>query len=301
MNTAIVDDILELKRKKNAIIVAHNYQNPEIQDIADFLGDSLELSKKAQHFETDYIVFCGVRFMAESAKILAPKKKIVLANTDAGCPMADMITAQNVRHIREEYPEHTIVAYVNTSAAVKAEVDICCTSSNALKIVERVDNDKIYFVPDKNLGGWIQRQTKKEMILWQGFCTVHNRMTVEDVDNARKQFPDAVVMVHPEAPLEVLDKADAVLSTGQMVQYAAQSDKKVFIVGTEQGMIYKLKKDFPEKQFYTMGRIFSCANMKKTTLLDVKYALETENNEIVLSETLMDKARHSLDAMLRLS
>lgn len=301
MADTLVRDILELKKRKNAIIVAHNYQNPEIQEVADFLGDSLELSKKAQHFETDYIVFCGVRFMAESAKILAPEKKIVLANNDAGCPMADMITAKHVRQIREDYPDHTIVAYVNTSAAVKAEVDICCTSSNALKIVERVESDKIYFVPDKNLGGWIKRQTKKEMILWQGFCTVHNRMTVEDVYNARKQFPDAVVMVHPEAPLEVLDKADAVLSTGQMVQYAAQSDKKIFIVGTEQGMIYKLKKDFPEKEFYTMGRIFSCANMKKTTLLDVKSALECEKNEITLSKTLMDKARHSLDAMLRLS
>ena len=294
-------EIKELKKKKNAIVVAHNYQNPEIQEIADFLGDSLELSRKAQHFETDFIVFCGVRFMAESAKILAPEKKIILANDDAGCPMADMITADNVKNIREKYPDYTIVAYVNTSAAVKSEVDVCCTSSNALEIVEKIPNDKIYFVPDKNLGGWIQRQTKKTMIMWPGFCTVHNRMTVEDISRARAEFPEGVVLVHPEAPLEVLEKADAVLSTGQMVKYAAASEKKIFIIGTEQGMIYKLKKDFPDKEFYTMGRIFTCANMKKTTLFDVKNALERENNAIELSESLMKKARHSLEEMLRLS
>ena len=294
------EEIITLKTEKNAIIVAHNYQNPEIQDIADFLGDSLELSKKAKQFESDLIVFCGVRFMAESAKILAPDKTILLPNSDAGCPMADMITADNVKMIREQYPDHTIVAYVNTSAEVKAEVDICCTSANAVDIVEKVPNDKIYFLPDKNLGTWVKRQTKKTVELWPGFCFVHNRMTTTDVMSARTEHPDGVVIVHPEAPIDVLDLADAVLSTGQMIKYVASSEKKKFLIGTEQGMIYKLKKDFPDKEFYTMGRIFTCSNMKKTTLQDVKHALETGREAIKLDKNLMDRARKSLENMLML-
>ena len=292
------EKIEQLKKEKDILIIAHNYQRPEIQDVADFLGDSLELAKKAANLEKEKVLFCGVTFMGESTKIVAPEKTVLLPNKNAGCAMADMITAEDVRRLREEYPDYTFVAYVNTSAEVKAEVDVCCTSANALKIVENIDNDKIYFLPDKNLGEWVKRESKKDIKLWPGFCYVHNRITINDLSEGKKLHPDALAMVHPESPIDVLQKADAVLSTGQMIKFVNDSKKEEFLVGTEAGMIYRLSTIFPDKKFYEMGREFVCKGMKRITLEDVYNALLNEQYEITVDKDVRTRAKKALDRML---
>lgn len=296
----IITRIKMLKKEKNAVIVAHNYQIGDIQDIADFTGDSLELAKKIVDVDADIIVFCGVRFMAEMAHILNPVKKVIIPRLDAGCPMADTINAEDVKKLRQQYPNHTFVAYVNTNADVKAEIDVCCTSANAMTIVQNIKNDKIVYLPDKNLGDYIQKHVpEKEVVLWHGCCNVHDRITLEDAKKARELYPEAELVVHPECKPEVVAFADKVLSTGGMVKYVKESKAKVMIIGTEEGMIYRLQKEAPEKTFYSVSRTFVCPNMKKTRLEDVLKSLEEEKYEIKLDVEMREKARKSLDEMLK--
>lgn len=298
---ALSREIEELKKKKKILVVAHNYQRPEVQDIADILGDSLELARIAARVPEERILLCGVKFMAESVKIISPRKTVLTPEPEAGCPMADMITGEDVRRLRKEYPDYLFMAYVNTSAEVKAEVDLCCTSSNALALVKKLKGEKIFFLPDKNLGSWINDQTQTEMELWPGFCYVHNRIQMEDLEKGRQEHPEAVAMIHPESPLQVLKAADAVLSTGQMITYARTSPAREFLVGTEEGMVYRLQSLFPEKLFYPMGRPFICDNMKKITLEKVHKALTDEETIIQIDESVIQKAAQSLNRMLEMS
>ena len=294
----IRDEILKLKKEKNAVILAHNYQIPEIQDIADFVGDSLDLSKKARDTDADVIVFCGVKFMAETAKILSPEKTVLLPEKDAGCPMADMVTPQDVMDLRKKYPDATFVAYVNTNADVKALVDVCCTSANAIKVVNGINAGRIVFLPDKNLGKWVQRHTDKEIIIWYGFCpTHHSFITSEDIKHLKKEHPDALVMVHPECTPEVIDLADEVASTNGMVHIARESNKKEFIVGTEEGLAYRLKKENPEKEFYPIKRAI-CSGMKTITLHSLLSSLKYNQFGIELTDEIITRSRNALNRML---
>jgi len=295
----IVEEILRLKKEKNTVILSHNYQRPEIQDIADFLGDSLGLSKQAAKIDARIIVFCGVRFMAETAKILSPGKTFFLPRKDAGCPMADMITAKDLRRLKEKYPDVKVVSYVNTSADVKAESDICCTSANAIKVIRNIKSEKIIFTPDKNLAVYCQRFTDKEIIPWNGYCYVHERITEKEVRLARKKFPDALLLVHPECNPSVIDLADEVLSTSGMLNFAKKSEKKRFLIGTEEGLIYRLKKENPEKEFYVAGTAKMCRNMKPTTLNDIYFSLKEERYAIELSEGIIKSAQKALMEMMK--
>lgn len=298
----IIQEINRLKEEKDAIILAHNYQIPEVQEVADIVGDSLALSKAAAEVDNKLIVFCGVHFMAESAKILSPSKKVLLPARDAGCPMADMITAEDLRKYKAENPNTTIVTYVNSSAEVKAESDICCTSSNALKIIESLDTDNILFVPDQNLGRYVKEKVKdKNIELWPGFCITHHRVKGTEVDKVRKAHPDAEILAHPECNEEVVNAADFIGSTSQIINYAAESDKDKFIIGTEMGVLHKLEKDNPNKKFYLLSTGLICANMKKTTLKDVYEGLKNDQHEIHVDEEIRKKALKSLDRMLELS
>jgi quinolinate synthase len=295
------EEIIRLKKKKNAIIMAHNYQRPEIQEIADFLGDSLDLARKAAKTDAQIIVFCGVKFMAETAKILSPEKTVLLPVKEATCPMADMITGEELRGLKEKHPSAKVVAYVNTNADVKAESDVCCTSANAVKVVQGIDAEEIIFTPDKNLASYCQRFTNKKIIPWDGYCYVHERITKEEVLQAKEKFPDALLMVHPECNPAVIDIADKVLSTGQMVEFAKKSDKKRFLIGTEEGLIYRLKRENPEKEFYAAGSPKTCRNMKLTTLNDVYLALLEERFAIELPEEIIKLAGNALEEMLKYS
>ncbi len=316
------EKILNLKEKKKAVILAHNYQREDVQDIADYRGDSLELSRTAASVECDIIVFCGVNFMAESASILSPEKIVLLPEITACCPMADMITTGGARNIKTHFPgfqytggytypaEFTlsdirklhpgapVVTYVNTTAGVKAESDICCTSANGVKIVESLDVDKVICVPDKNLSAWIAKNTKKEVIAWDGFCHVHERVSAGDVDRARDLHPGALVIAHPECRMEVLEKADHVTSTSGMLRFAKSSDAREFIIGTETGLLYKLGKDNPGKSFYPLRKDMVCPNMKKTSLNSVLNALETMTYKIKVPEEIRIPAKKALDRML---
>jgi len=294
----IVEEINKLKKEKNAVILVHNYQRPEIQDIADFLGDSLGLAKQAAETKARIIVFCGVRFMAETAKILSPGKMVLLSKKEAGCPMADMITAEDLRRLKKNHPDAKVVSYVNTNADVKADSDVCCTSANAVKVVKNICAEKIIFTPDKNLAAYCQRFTDKEIIPWNGYCHVHERITKEEVLLAKEKFPDAFLLVHPECNPSVIDLADEVLSTGGMVSFVKKSDKKRFLIGTEEGLIYRLKKENPEKEFYAAGTAKMCRNMKLTTLNDVYLSLKEERYAIELPEGIIESAGKTLTAML---
>ncbi|MDH4027610.1 MAG: quinolinate synthase [Nitrospirota bacterium] len=316
------EKILSLKKKRNAIILAHNYQRDEVQDIADYCGDSLELSRTAASIDCDVIVFCGVNFMAESASILSPEKTVILPEITACCPMADMITVAGTRNTKTEFPGFRyqggftypagftlrdikklhpgvpVVTYVNTTADVKAESDICCTSANAVKIVESLDSDKVICTPDKNLSAWIAKNTGKEVIAWDGFCHVHERVTADDVSKARMEHPEALVLAHPECRMEVLEKADHVTSTSGMIRFAGSSDAKEFIIGTETGLLYRLRKDNPDKIFYPLRKDMICPNMKKTTLKSILTSLESMANVIKVPEGIRISAKRSLDRML---
>lgn len=298
----IIGEINRLKKEKNAVILAHNYQIPEIQDIADYVGDSLGLSKKAADTDADIIVFCGVHFMAESAKILSPNKKVLLPVLDAGCPMADMIDAEQLRAFKKEYPDVTVVCYVNSSAEVKAESDICVTSSNALKIVKSLKADKILFVPDQNLGNYISsRIPEKEIISWEGFCITHHRVRSNEIDRVRKHRGKTKILVHPECTPAVVEKADFVGSTSQIIEYIKESEDKEFVIGTEMGILHTVRKQNPHKKFYLLSPSLVCYNMKKTSLEDVYKALKDEKNEINVEKEIMDRAHRSLERMLELS
>ena len=296
-----IQRINELKKEKNAVILAHLYQRPEIQEIADFVGDSFELAQKAKQTNADIIIFCGVHFMAESAKILNPQKTVLLPVLDAGCPMANMVGAEDVIMLKKKYPDAAVVCYINTSAAVKAECDVCCTSSNAVKIIKALPQKQIIFVPDENLGAYAAKSIpEKEIILFKGYCIVHKRVIYDDVDKAREGRPQALVAVHPECTPEVVEKADFVGSTAQIINYVKKSDNKEFIIGTEQGILHRLTNDNPDKRFYLLSNKLICANMKKTYLRDVLHCLETNMHEINLSEDVINKAAVSLNKMIEI-
>lgn len=300
-DTAVLAEIARLKRERRALILAHTYQLPEVQSAADLVGDSLELSRAAARTDARVIVFCGVRFMAETAKILAPDRTVLLPAESAGCPMADSITAEDLRAFKARYPGRPVVAYVNSTAEVKAESDWCCTSANAVKVIEAVDSPEILCVPDRNLARWCQRNTSKKLIWWDGFCLVHVRISAEDARSAKAQYPDALLLAHPECEPEVLDLADHVLSTSQMLSFVAGSPARRFLIATEAEVVWRLRKDHPEREFYTVGPARHCANMKKTRLADVARALETGKPSIELDPDLMDRARAPIERMLTLS
>lgn len=296
-----MENVIEkLKKEKKAIILAHNYQIPEIQDIADFVGDSLELARKATQLEDcEIIVFCGVKFMAETAKILSPEKKVLIPDIDAGCPMADMVEAEDVRKMKEKYPDAAVVSYVNTNADVKAISDVCCTSANADKVVRNISGEKVLFLPDKNLCWYIKNKVpEKEIICWDGYCYVHRKFTVGDVQTAKEKFPDAEIIVHPECDPGVQKLADGIYSTSGMLRRAKESASNIFIIGTEEDMLYRLKKENPGKEFYSLGSSHRCSNMKKITLGKLKDSLREEKYEIILSPEIMEKARKSLEKMI---
>lgn len=293
------EKILELKKKQGAVILAHNYQIPEIQDIADYLGDSLELSKISKELKEDVIVFCGVRFMAETAKILSPAKKVLLPVQSAGCPLADKIEPEQLIELKRKYPEAKVVSYVNSSAQIKALSDVCCTSANAVEVVKNIETKRVIFVPDKNLGWWAQKNvSEKELILWQGYCYVHQDFSLEELKEAKAAHPEAEIVVHPECPGEVLEKADFVASTSGMLKRAKESGAKEFIIGTEEGMIYRLKKENPGKSFYSLGRPKVCEDMKKITLNDLCRSLKEGVYEVNLDKEVISKAQTALGRMV---
>ena len=296
------EKVLRLKKERNAYIVAHNYQNIEVQEIADILGDSLALSKATIGLGYDVIVFCGVDFMAESAKILNPKSTVILPVREADCPMALMVTPERLRLKKAEFPDAAVVCYVNSSAAVKAESDIACTSANAVQVVKSLPHKRIIFVPDKNLGHYVQRFCpEKEIILWQGFCTTHIRVTAEDVLSMKEKYPDAAFIAHPECPPDVIDLADYVCSTSGFSSYISKSKADTFIIGTEVGMIHKLKKDHPSKRFVMPTEQFVCQTMKMTTLGWVAHALEHLEHRIEIPEDIRTKAEVTLRRMMALT
>ncbi len=294
----MMDEILALKKEKSAVILAHNYQVPEVQDVADLIGDSLELSRAAARLDAEVIVFCGVDFMAETAAILSPQKRVVLPEKGAWCPMAHMITPEQLKEMRSLYPDAAVVAYVNTTAEVKAESDICCTSANGVQVVNSLEQKEIIFVPDRNLGAYVQRHTDKKIIPWNGYCYVHDRFTPDEVRAARVLHPKAEVLVHPECRPEVIDAADHVFSTSGMGRHARASSTKEFIIGTEVGMIYRLKKDNPDKEFYPLSEKAVCQNMKKTNLEKVLRALQTLEPRVTVPEEIAVKAKRSIERML---
>ncbi len=292
--------ITRLKKEKNAVILAHNYQIGEVQDVADYIGDSLGLSQKAAQVEAKVIVFCGVHFMAETAKILAPKKTILIPDIRAGCPMADMITASELREWKKNYPKSKTVCYVNTTAEVKAECDICCTSSNAVKVVNSLKEDEILFAPDKNLAAYVARHTKKKIIPWDGYCYVHRYIKTRDIIEKKNLHPEAEVWVHPECVPDVIDLADKVLSTGKMVQEARKTRKKEIIVGTEGGIIYRMKKENPTKNFYPARDVAFCFNMKKIDLGKVLRSLENMIYNVEVPLEVSQKARGAIEKMVEI-
>ncbi len=294
----ITERILQLKTEKNAVLLVHNYQIPEIQDIADHLGDSLGLSRIAAKTDAEIIVFCGVMFMAETAKILSPDKKVLLPRLEAGCPMADMANVEDLKKLKTKHPDAKVVTYVNSTAEVKAETDVCCTSANAVQVVQNIEADKIIFAPDKNLASWVQRFTDKKIIPWDGYCYVHEQYTVEEVEAAKAAHPDALIMAHPECPAKVADMADEVLSTSGMVKFAKETDAKKFLIGTEASMIHRLQKENPDKTFLALGKAKFCRGMKTTRLEDVYNALHREQHEITVPQDVMDKASLALEKMI---
>jgi quinolinate synthase len=297
----MIEEIQRLKTERDAIILAHNYQVPEVQDIADLVGDSLDLSRKAAETKASVIVFCGVRFMAETAKLLSPEKTVLLPRPDAGCFMADMITVEGLRGLKEKYPNAKVVAYVNTNADVKAEADICCTSANAIQVVESLDADEVIFVPDRNLAAWVQAHTAKRIIPWDGFCAVHERISASEVAASRISMKDAPILAHPECRAEVLALADAVLSTNGMLDYVATSPARRFLVATEEGILHRMRKLNPHKEFHAAGGPKACINMKKTALSDIYESLSAMKYDIQVPADVAEKAASSIRLMLEAS
>jgi len=301
-NRLLVEEIKKLKKEKNAVVVAHNYQVDEIQEIADMVGDSFALSKYCANNPADVVVFCGVHFMAESAKILSPKKVVLLPEKDAGCPMADMVEPGALKEMKKEYPNAAVVCYINSSAEVKAESDICCTSSNAVEILKAVPEKTVIFVPDQNLGQYAADLVpEKEVILWDGYCITHNGINPGEVKKIKEIHPDAFLLVHPECKPEVVEMADFVGSTKQIIDYANSCMVKKYIIGTEMGVLFSLKKQNPDKEFYLMSQGLICPNMKKTSLKSVYEALKEMKYQIEVKEEIRLKAKKCLDRMLQIS
>jgi len=295
---AITAEILRLADERDALILAHNYQRDEIQALAHITGDSLALSMEAARTEKSVIVFCGVHFMAESAAILAPQKTVLLPRLDAGCPMADMITADGLREMKARFPGVPVVTYVNSSAAVKAESDICCTSANAVKVVASLDAAEVILAPDRNLGRYIAAQVDKTCHFWDGYCPTHERFTVQDVKAVQADYPEALFMAHPECPPEVLAMADHICSTSGMYTFAKESPARQFIVGTEAGILYRLRKENPDKEFILPTTRLICPNMKLTSLEDVLQSLQTMSPQVTVPEEVRLPAKVALDRML---
>ncbi|OHB81915.1 MAG: quinolinate synthase [Planctomycetes bacterium RBG_19FT_COMBO_48_8] len=301
MNEKLIEQIEKIKAERGAVILAHNYQPGEIQDLADFTGDSLGLSIQASETDADVIVFCGVRFMAETAAILSPGKTGLLPEKSAGCPMADMITAEQLRQLKNENPDALVVCYINSSAEVKAESDYCCTSANAVEVVNSLPEDKlIIFVPDQHLGQFVAERTGRDIVLWPGYCTTHVLITADDIKAARAKYPDAIVMAHPECTEPVKGASDELLSTGQMLKFAVRSTAKRFIIATEIGIIHTLKKQNPEAEFFPASDRAICPNMKKITLDKIIGSLQEMQYKIIVPETISIKAKKALDRMVEI-
>ena len=298
----IKEEILRLKEEKDAVILAHSYQSHDIVEIADFTGDSFALSVDASKVDNKVIIMCGVRFMAETAKILCPDKTVILANPTAGCPMAEQMSKEYILSVKEQYPDYKVVSYINTTAELKTISDVCVTSSSAVKVVGAMDTDKIIFIPDKNLGGFVKKAyPEKDIVLLDGGCPIHASITVDEIKKAKEMYPDAELLVHPECTAEVVEFADYVGSTAGIMNYAKNSDKTEFIIGTENSIAEHLSYECPDKKFYTVCERFVCEDMRKTTLDDLKSALDgTGGEEIILDDETIKKARASIDEMLRL-
>ena len=295
MTNQLSEKILKLKKEKNAIILAHLYQIPEIQEIADYVGDSYYLSQVARDAKEDLIIFCGVKFMAESAKVLSPEKTVILPAPNAGCPMADMAEVEDVEEMIKKYPDAFKVCYINSSYEVKALCDASVTSSSALNIIKNIPNKQILFLPDQNLGGYISEFfPEKEFILWRGFCPTHHRITAEDIIKAKEEHPNVKVLSHPECSKEVRDLSDYIGSTSGIINYATECEDKEFIIATEEGVLHQLKKKNPDKKFY-FPEVMVCPNMKKTSLQDVYDALDGKKEEVILDEEIRKKALTSLE------
>lgn len=295
----LIDEIAALKREKNAVLLVHNYQVAEVQDIGDFVGDSLGLAQEAAKTRAEVIVLCGVRFMAETAKLLNPEKAVLLPEQDADCPMAQMVRPADILALKKEHPDAVVVSYVNTTAATKAVTDICCTSANAVKVIASIPEDKeIIFTPDQHLGAYVRRMTERPIIIWPGCCPTHARITAEMVLEAKGEHPRAKVVVHPECPMEVIDVADAVRSTSGMLTYCGESDAADFIIGTEKGMLHPLRKAFPDKHFWPVAEETVCPNMKLTDSKSVRDALGNMQYEINVPPDVAESARRSIDRML---
>ncbi len=294
------EKIRQLAKEKNAIILAHNYQPPEIQDIADLCGDSLELSIKASKTKADIIVFCGVHFMAETAFILSPEKRVLLPHKGAGCPMADMVDPISLKAKKQELGNIPVVTYVNSSAAVKAVSDICCTSANVIKVVNSIDADEILMTPDKNLAQYAAANTSKKIHLWDGYCPFHNTLTKQDVNQAKKAHPDALFIAHPECPPEVLELADSIQSTSGMIKFAGESDHSSFILGTETGLLYPISKAYPDKKFYPASEKMYCIDMKKINLENLTASLENLTGIIKIPKSIRENALGAVQKMIDL-
>ncbi len=302
MSAALLEKIEELKKQRRAVILVHNYQVDEVQAAADYLGDSLELSRMASRSEADLIVFCGVHFMAETASILSPAKTVLIPEPDAGCPMADMVDPPSLRLLQAQHPGAVTVAYVNTTAAVKAEADLCCTSANVLKVINSIDRDKeIICVPDKYLAAYAAQKTGRDLIPWEGYCHVHAAIMPEEVAARKAEHPQALTMVHPECSPDVLALADEALSTSGMVRLAQESDRREFIVGTEVGILTRLRKENPGKIFHPVSESTVCPNMKKITLEKVLWALEDLKYEVKVPEDIRRRAKAAVDKMLEIA
>ncbi len=295
----LVEEILKLKKERKAIILAHNYQSPEVQDIADFSGDSLGLSQEAAKTEAEIIIFCGVHFMAETAAILSPGKTVLMPDLNAGCPMANMITLRQLLELKKKHPQAVVVTYINSKAEIKAESDYCCTSSNAIKVVQSIPQEKeVIFIPDKYLGSYVASQTKRELVLWQGYCPTHSRILPEDILKKKALYPKAEVLVHPECIPEVIAMADRVLSTTGICKYARESTSEEFIIGTEIGILHRLKKENPGKRFYPASELSDCPNMKLNNLEKILWSLQDLVYKVEVPEEIARKAKRSIDRML---
>lgn len=298
-NRELRERLEQLKKERNAIILAHYYQRDEIQEVADFRGDSFLLAQKAAQTDAEVIVFCGVHFMGESAKILAPNKTVIIPDERAGCPMADMVHVDGLRKLKAQHPNAKVVTYINSSADIKAETDICCTSSNAVKVIESLDAEEIIWVPDKNLGHYVQQKTGREMIIWEGYCNTHDMLTVKDVVEMKAQYPNAQFVVHPECRPEVVAMGDFVGSTTAILEYCRDSDCTEFIVGTEDGTGYQLRKDSPHKAFHFATKYLVCPNMKVNNLKKLVKCLENMSPQIYVPPHVAEQARLSLERMLQ--
>jgi len=297
--TKLIKNILNLKQKRKAIFLAHNYQISEIQDLADFKGDSLELAKISTKITAKTIVVCGVKFMAETVKILSPDKKVILPVSSAGCPLADMASTDQLIELKKKHPDSWVVSYVNTTAQVKALSDVCCTSSNAVSVVSKAPKSEVIFLPDRNLANWVKKNVPdKRIIIWPGFCPVHEDFSADDLIQAKQRYPQAKVMAHPECKMEVLELSDYVCSTAGMLNIVCNSKVDEFIVGTEEGMIYRLEKENPQKKFYSLGPRKICQDMKKITLKSIYSALLEDTYQVEVDSKVSQSAKIALERMV---